>query len=511
MPKKVQPTKTLNPLHFEDLEPHRFEDLIRRLLYSFRDWSEIQPTGRGGSDEGFDIRAWERTESVTNVSDEGEEGAHLSDGNLWQVQGKREKSINPAKMRTLVQEGINGDRPPYGYILAAATNITKKTYDVFRAELRKKGVREFHFWGKDHLEDQLALPENDEILFTFFGISLSPRRRSRTTEIKFNLNNKNKMLKILFDREEHIEHGLRMPKSMLLRDMKDRHYPYKKEYPDFEKRRRWAEYEAVEIDATGLEFKSRNCFAYLDTEKKEWDYAHAVNLIPRRGDRREQNDGQEEQDLRMKVEHYWRHLPHRFQARLECYAHVKFEDMLVIDEKGDPEYPMPHIFIDFHDERGPFTGFYACLTNVRASIYSAEFESDYKRIKVFPETFSELKQGKIYELEKLGLTGTALQRVQHPNGLGILYSFDGKLDFLFEGDLIRVPPTEKDGMEEHVEITHVYKTTVAAEVKRRGSDYYLREMEECAGRKVTEKDQVTIYEIIEVLKSDRYSMYIDRR
>ena len=89
MPQKVKATKTLNPLHFEDLEPHRFEDLVRRLLYRFRDWRDIEATGRAGSDEGFDIRAWEKIESITNVSEEGEEGVHRSEGNLWQIQGKR--------------------------------------------------------------------------------------------------------------------------------------------------------------------------------------------------------------------------------------------------------------------------------------------------------------------------------------------------------------------------------------------------------------------------------------
>jgi hypothetical protein len=28
-------TKTLGPLHFEDLDPHRFEDLIRELISDF--------------------------------------------------------------------------------------------------------------------------------------------------------------------------------------------------------------------------------------------------------------------------------------------------------------------------------------------------------------------------------------------------------------------------------------------------------------------------------------------
>lgn len=30
------PTKTIGPLHFEDLEPKRFEDLVRQLAYDFR-------------------------------------------------------------------------------------------------------------------------------------------------------------------------------------------------------------------------------------------------------------------------------------------------------------------------------------------------------------------------------------------------------------------------------------------------------------------------------------------
>ncbi len=39
-------TRTLNPLHFEDLEPHRFEDMVRQLAYDFRPWRSIEATGR---------------------------------------------------------------------------------------------------------------------------------------------------------------------------------------------------------------------------------------------------------------------------------------------------------------------------------------------------------------------------------------------------------------------------------------------------------------------------------
>jgi hypothetical protein len=55
-----RPGRTINPLHFEDLEPHRFEDLIRQLVYGFRDWVALEPLGRSGVDEGIDIRGIER-------------------------------------------------------------------------------------------------------------------------------------------------------------------------------------------------------------------------------------------------------------------------------------------------------------------------------------------------------------------------------------------------------------------------------------------------------------------
>jgi hypothetical protein len=111
MAKKVKATRTINPLHFEDIEPHRFEDLIRRLLYSFRDWNSIEATGRGGSDHGFDIRAWKKGQSVSNVNDEGEESVHALEGRVWQMQGKREKPITPAKIRSVIREGVDPTRP----------------------------------------------------------------------------------------------------------------------------------------------------------------------------------------------------------------------------------------------------------------------------------------------------------------------------------------------------------------------------------------------------------------
>lgn len=64
----VSVSKTLGPIHFEDLEPKRFESMVRGLLYDFRDWNKMESTGIAGSDEGFDIRAWEKSIFLDQVA-----------------------------------------------------------------------------------------------------------------------------------------------------------------------------------------------------------------------------------------------------------------------------------------------------------------------------------------------------------------------------------------------------------------------------------------------------------
>ena len=82
-------TTTLNPLHFEDLEPHRFEDLVRQLAYDFRSWERIEAVGRAGSDEGADIIAVEALREFGSSSEDGDLGDR---GRLWVIQCKARKN-----------------------------------------------------------------------------------------------------------------------------------------------------------------------------------------------------------------------------------------------------------------------------------------------------------------------------------------------------------------------------------------------------------------------------------
>ena len=95
------------------------------------------------------------------------------------IQCKREKKLSASRITAIIDDAVKKERPPYGYILAAPVNFTKKSYDAFRSALIERGVSEFQLLGKAELEDMLYQPKNDRVLFAFFSVSLVTQRRSR--------------------------------------------------------------------------------------------------------------------------------------------------------------------------------------------------------------------------------------------------------------------------------------------------------------------------------------------
>lgn len=443
-------TRTYGPIHFEDLDPHRFEDLVRELIYDFRDWQTIESTGRSGSDDGFDIRAYEKVpEIASQEGDEDEQEVHPMEGNLWMIQCKREKELSPKRITAIVNESVAIKNPPYGFILVAPTNFSKKSFDTFRVELKDRGVMEFYLWGKAELEDMLHFPKNDRILFTFFGISLVSRRRSRATEIRTVVSNKNKLLRTLGE-------SLSGFQSILIRDLKDTKYPYKKEYKDFETRPRWREYLASEYHPLGLIVKIAEHYAFADQKKKEFDFTKETDLIQRRSETHRITEEKRKRDERVK--NFSEFLPRRHQARLARYGLVKFDEMAVIDDKGDVVYNYPHIFVDFRGNSGPFYGFWNYL-----EINGEEIEIDeFKKVSVFPEKFPEPRIGKIHSNKPLVWNDPTLERFKKEyDRFHTFYDADGRFDYLKVGDIVPVENSKEYGEQpSHIQITYKYAVKV---------------------------------------------------
>ncbi|WP_100236895.1 hypothetical protein [Bradyrhizobium forestalis] len=218
-------TRTLNPLPFNDLEPRRFEDLVRQLVYDFRPWLRLEATGRAGSDDGFDVRGIEpgdaTTEEPDDTNDDDDESSAIDNPiseRTWLIQCKREKTIGPTKLRKYLDEiGAEERKALYGIIFVASADSSKTSRDVMATWVRENGLSEFQIWSVSDIETMLIQPKNDHILFAFFGISLQVRKRSVASALRSRITMKRKISRIL---------SKRMYAPFLLRDPDASDFPY---------------------------------------------------------------------------------------------------------------------------------------------------------------------------------------------------------------------------------------------------------------------------------------------
>lgn len=356
---RVSTTRTLGPLHFEDLEPHRFEDLVRQLIYEFRSWHSLEATGRAGADEGTDVRAIERETAPpppTDTTDE--ESDALSDRvasdyveREWRIQCKREKRIGPKRLQAVCDEVVGGDgQPPHGVIVAAACDFSKASRDAFRERMLSRGVEEFFLWGKGELEDLLFRPRNDHLLWAYFGVSLRVRRRSTKSRLASRLATKRALTRVLG--------GLRTypdAHHVLLRDPDADEYPWPTNVEEFLRAPRWRYYEFEgHVAPDYLGFVTFDALAWLDQQSGEWDYIEGTDSS---WVRHPELVGvtHPDQDSDQAARYYWMaDVPESQQARLIELSIVHYDQVLAVDEEGDAYHEGPHLFVDFEARETPF-------------------------------------------------------------------------------------------------------------------------------------------------------------
>jgi len=450
---KVHATRTFAPLQFEALEPHRFEDLVRDLIYDYRDWQTIEATGRSGSDDGYDIRAFEkRLDSPLNDDVDSDRDEPITmEGNRWMIQCKREKAIGATRIRAIITDAVQASDPPYGYILAAPANFSKKAYDAFRTVLSERGVQEFHLFGRAELEDMLYMPKNDRILFAFFGISLASKKRTRVTEVRIAVNNKNKLWSILGKGGNFNSFG---ESHVLIRDVNDTHYPFEDECPGFDKLPRWKEYIACQFRAEGIRFHIREHFAYVNPEKKEWDYTPVVDLLYRESEE-DRDDQQTLFELRQRVEDFWEHLPRANQAKFIVDGIVFYERFAFIDKLGDPLYKFPHLYVEYHPQ-APFDGYWEFIRNADLAVS----REDYTRVEIFPKEFKHLPRGTVYRDRSISMAPQDLARLRH-NGRSVFFDLSNEYAFLKPRDVIQIASSGTKQETAFAALTHRFESRVS--------------------------------------------------
>ncbi len=378
--------RTIGPLHFEDLEPRRFEDLVRQLVYDFRPWRALEATGRSGSDDGFDARGFEIVDggeqAVADDADSpppGEFPEAVSIDRIWLIQCKRERTITPAKLRKYLTE-LPADSVAglYGIIFVAASNFSKTAHDVFREWRLERGLAEGYLWDKANLEDQLYQPKNDGLLFAYFGFSLRIRRRSIKTELRTKLAMKRKSERVLGEYQ-----------TVLLRDPADDRYPF---LPSSKEKlnnpRRWEVRRYLGQNYLGLKFELYTRYAYLADDGKSWDAVDAFkNGILREFEDPWYVDSEisPPSASHSPVWFYWNRLPDRNKANFTLYIVVPYENILDIDEKTDSVFAGTTVYIDmaakFHQ--------WEVVENTERFNPIKAFADPAHRTKHFPDVFPD--------------------------------------------------------------------------------------------------------------------------
>jgi hypothetical protein len=378
-------TRTLNPLPFGDLEPHRFEDMVRQLAYDYRRWRTLEATGRLGADSGIDIRGIEVVPlDVDTESDEEDDEAPVAE-RLWIFQCKREKTLPPTRMRKVIKESLASlTQRPHGFVLAVASDVSAAARDVFRAEMARRGIEEFFIWGKSDLEDMLFQPKNDRLLFAYFGIALQPRRRTATTALRSQIAKRKQLSNLLGDAADG--EGV----LVLLRDPTDDRYPFK---PVNEAPARWFLCRAVSIKKPGhLMVLQHQYFAAVNMDSNHWDAVFDFDFML----------WQAQSELESK--HAWTlegrpkrgATPHSFwneyideprRAFLKIHRAIPLDRILAIDPLGDGPYPVPHLLVEFADTSGPFLPrkFVWLVKSNRMSAPINLEASDESHVEIFPK------------------------------------------------------------------------------------------------------------------------------
>lgn len=353
---KTMTTRTLNPLPFGDLEPHRFEDLIRQLAYEFRRWKSLEATGRAGSDEGIDIRGTElvpvEERPATDEEDDPPEAASFLE-RVWVFQCKREKTLPPKKIRKVIKESLASlAAAPHGFILAVACDVSKDARDAFREEMVARGIEEFLIWGKGELEDLLFQPKNDRLLFAYFGISLQPRRRSLSTTLRSDIAKK-KQLSALIG-EENREGGI----LVLLRDPADDRYP---EQPRRnEAPARWRLCRAMHVRRPDYLMVMEHEYLAAKDGEGRWDAILSHDVLMDKAESELSSlkswsvEGRPQRD-RSAYEFWSEYIDEGDRAHLRILRLVPLDRILALDPLGDGYFPVPHILVEFSETNGPFS------------------------------------------------------------------------------------------------------------------------------------------------------------
>ena len=166
-------TRTINPLHFEDLDPIRFEELILAMVCKMKKWYKLNHFGKKGHDKGIDIRAVELLENGECIT--------------YNFQCKRYQKITKSIIKNIVDDyALNNSYRPEFYVLVVSCALTKGQIEYFESYCAEHDFKNVIVWTNSVLEAMLYNNYKD-LLYIYFNIDLSCEENLKINNEKPNL------------------------------------------------------------------------------------------------------------------------------------------------------------------------------------------------------------------------------------------------------------------------------------------------------------------------------------
>jgi hypothetical protein len=349
------PSRTINRLHFTDLDPLRFEDLCLNLISRLHKWKELNHFGRKGKDSGVDIYA---------VLEENEIDKH------WYIQCKRYSKITKRDIENVITSIDFTNSTMDKFLLIISCDISRDSYNHFKKLCIEKQIETSMIWSATTLEAKLY-EEHQDLLFVYFGLRLENKKPDNAARIRYSLKMQKKIQKDFIDHEviknqkvrERLYHQpyLKFISSRVyIRSIDDTTYPECLEPPTGQMSP-WIKEHLYDLYQNGIEI----CIAAAIGHKIIMDSKGYWEVLKDYFDKRQED-------------------PKYKTSRVKLIGQIPFYSIVDYKLEGDEYSNDPHIFCRFEFNNTPYIKFYY-------KIYADEntdlpfWELDEKKKIIFPK------------------------------------------------------------------------------------------------------------------------------
>lgn len=175
-------TKTTNPIHFTDLEPHRFEQLAYELLSRIYVFKRFDNIGAKGNDGGVDLYR------------------ESNSGEKYYVQCKRYASISQTSIKDIVDKIVKNNEIATNSVLVYffACDISRQAIEFSYEYAKEKGFSNAILYTSSKIEIEIS--KHKDLLNKYFSLTQTESLEDKILQRKQNIKN-HKRFSAIFQRK----------------------------------------------------------------------------------------------------------------------------------------------------------------------------------------------------------------------------------------------------------------------------------------------------------------------